>query len=78
MAIDTIFSWYIEKRIHRIANYTSNPLFCQEDVLSNLITKAAHTDFGIQHRYAEISSYKTFVERVPLQDYTSLVEEMSV
>ncbi len=72
MAIDAIFSWYIEKRIHRIANYTNNPLFCQEDVLSNLITKAANTDFGIQHGYAEISSYNSYTERVPLQDYTSL------
>ena len=72
MAIDAIFSWYIEKRIHRIANYTKNPLFCQEDVLSTLITKSGNTSFGKHHRFDNISSYEDFSKAVPIQDYTTL------
>lgn len=72
MAIDAIFSWYIEKRIHRIANYRNNPLFCQEDVLSTLITKAGNTSFGKHHRFENISSYVDFSASVPIQDYTIL------
>ncbi|MCX6192662.1 MAG: GH3 auxin-responsive promoter family protein [Flavobacteriia bacterium] len=72
MAIDAIFSWYIEKRIHRIANYRNNPLFCQEDVLSTLITKAGNTSFGNHHRFEKISSYEDFSASVPIQDYTTL------
>lgn len=72
MPVDAIFSWYIEKRIHRIANYTNNPLFCQEDVLSTLITKSAFTSFGKKHSFGEITSYEDFSRLVPIQDYTTL------
>ncbi len=48
------------------------PLECQEQVLGNLISLAATTEWGEKFHYDEIESIEDFKKRVPLQDYESL------
>ena len=41
----------------------------QFELLRNLVSKAKHTEVGKKYDFAGIKNYKTFAERVPVQDY---------
>ncbi len=41
----------------------------QFELLRNLVSKAKHTEVGKKYDFAGIRNYKTFAERVPVQDY---------
>ena len=72
MALDALFSWYIEKRIARITKFTNEAESCQANVLHDLIAKAQNTSFGITYHFSEIKDYSSFKSKVPLGDYNSL------
>ena len=40
----------------------------QFELLRNLVSKAKHTEVGKKYDFAGIKNYKTFAERVPVQD----------
>lgn len=52
------------------------PIEVQRDCLLGLLDKAKNTEWGKRYRFDEIKNYKDFVERVPLQDYNSIKEEV--
>lgn len=52
--------------------WANNPVETQQKVFAALIAKAQHTDFGKDHSFSSISSYKDFAANVPVCDYEGL------
>ena len=69
---NSIFSWIIKKRIHQIDLFKQHPIDVQFDVFEQLITTAKDTEFGKQHKFKSIHSYKEFKNNIPLQSYEDI------
>ncbi len=72
MPLNSIFAWFIKKRIHQIDLFKKYPLDVQRELLNKLVKSAQFTEWGEKHGYSKISSYSTFRQNVPLQDYNSV------
>ena len=70
--LNSIASWLMKKRMHQIELFIKYPIEVQQEWLYSLLYDAAETEFGRKHDFSEIKNYKTFKERVPLNDYDSL------
>lgn len=71
-----IFAKYIQ---YKTQKWARRPFQTQEKVFWDLIEKAKDTDFGKDHDFKNIKTYKDFTERVPVRDYEELrsyVDEM--
>ncbi len=63
------FAAYVASQTRKWAN---QPVTSQENVFRSIVRKAAHTEFGKDHRFAEISNHEEFTEAVPVRDYEGL------
>jgi len=70
--VNSIFTWYMKKRIHQIELFMKYPLDVQEEWLHSLLTSAQHTEWGKQYDYKSILTAAQFKERVPIQNYDTL------
>ena len=50
----------------------NNPHQAQKNTLNQLLIRAQNTQFGRDHGFASIKSYKEFQEKVPIRDYEGL------
>ncbi len=55
-----------------IDRWSADALNRQEQVLKNLVTKAAATAFGRDHHFDQIRNYDDFRQAVPIRDYEDL------
>lgn len=69
MPFNSIFSWFIKKRLHQIDLFRKYPVEVQRDVLFSLIDRARETRFGKQHQFSSIKNFQDFKKAVPLTDY---------
>lgn len=70
--VNSLFTWYMKKRIHQIELFVKYPLDVQEEWLHTLISSAENTEWGKKYDYKSILTEHQFKERVPIQDYDSL------
>ncbi|MBP8067649.1 MAG: GH3 auxin-responsive promoter family protein [Pedobacter sp.] len=70
--VNSIFTWYMKKRIHQIELFMKYPLDVQEEWLHSLLASAQHTEWGKQFDYKSILTVAQFKERVPIQNYDTL------
>ncbi|RYG22274.1 MAG: GH3 auxin-responsive promoter family protein [Chitinophagaceae bacterium] len=70
--VNSIFAWYMKKRIHQIELFMKYPLDVQEEWLNTLITSAQNTEWGKQYDYKSILTIAQYRERVPIQNYDTL------
>jgi hypothetical protein len=70
--VNSIFTWYMKKRIHQIELFKKYPLEVQGEWLHTLIADAENTEWGKLYDYKTIFTEKQFKERVPIQSYDSL------
>ena len=63
---------FFAHRVRTIQSYPEQGEMLQRQVLARLIRQAAHTAFGERHDFSSITSYESFAQRVPLNDYESL------
>jgi len=70
--LNTVFSWYIKKRLTQIARFKTQPIDVQKETLNLLIEAAKQTEFGKKHHFSSIESYADFKKHIPLQSYESL------
>lgn len=61
-----------DKRLSQIDRYADYGDIIQQEILIDLIRKARKTQLGSAYRFDEISSYKSFTERVPISSYEEL------
>jgi hypothetical protein len=59
-------------RAKKIDKYSTEAEAIQMRVLTELVQKAAGTEWGKEHSYSTIRSYEDFARNVPVQDYESL------
>lgn len=64
-----IFAKIVDKKNQK---WVQNPLETQEKVFNSLIDSAKNTDFGKDHDFVNICSYKDFKAKVPVRDYEAL------
>ncbi|WP_343486895.1 GH3 auxin-responsive promoter family protein [Allomuricauda sp. d1] len=64
-----VFAAYVN---YKNSKWISNPIKAQEKVFRKLLSTAAHTQFGKEHHFKEITTYKDFSENVPIRDYEAL------
>lgn len=72
MPFNTLFSWWIGRRMDRIDDYRQKALANQERTLDFLLLEGAQTHYGKQHSFSAIESYEAFKTQVPLSDYGTL------
>ena len=73
MSLKAIAAKLFAKRIaKKNTKWIFNPHKAQEKVFKNLITKAEHTKFGVDHDFGSIKSHNDFVKQVPIRDYEEL------
>lgn len=70
--VNSIFTWYMKKRVHQIELFMKYPVDVQEEWFHNLILCAENTEWGKKYDYKSIETLQQFKERVPLQNYDSL------
>jgi hypothetical protein len=70
--VNSIFTWYMKKRVHQIELFMKYPLDVQEEWFHTLISTAEDTEWGTLYDYSSIDSPEQFKERVPIQTYDTL------
>lgn len=63
------FAKYLSRRVIRDRD---NAVADQQRILKQITSKAKDTRFGIDHKFAGISSHEDFMSNVPIRDYESL------
>jgi hypothetical protein len=70
--INSIFGWFIKKRIHQIELFMKYPHDVQHEWLEKLVATASNTEWGKKYGYKDIRSISKFQERVPISTYEDL------
>jgi hypothetical protein len=70
--VNSIINWVNYKRIYQIDLFKKHPHEVQQEVLFDLLNKAATTEFGLKYQFSNIQSLKEFRERVPIQSYEDI------
>ena len=74
--VNSVFSWIIKKRIHQMELFMKHPIDVQTELFLNLIDTAKNTEWGRRYDYKSIKTYQDYKNRVPLQDYGSLKDQI--
>lgn len=69
MPFNAIFGWLMQRRLHQMELFKNSPIEVQEDWLRKLLFNGQFTDYGILHRFKEVTDYNSFRNIVPLQTY---------
>lgn len=70
--VNSIFTWYMKKRVHQIELFMKYPLDVQEEWFHELISTASDTEWGRLYDYNSIDTQEQFKDRVPIQTYDTL------
>src|SRR5699024_9277921 len=70
--LNSLFSWFMKKRIHQIELFMKYPHDVQEEWFHALIASAEATEWGKQYDYKSIYTLEQFKERVPIQNYENI------
>ena len=72
MPVNTVFSWFIRKRLHQIELFRKYPFDVQREVLEQHIGHVARTRFGREHGITAGCSGDAYRRQVPIRDYNAL------
>ncbi len=72
MSITQFIKPLFDSRLKKIDLYNTQAGEIQSQVLKNLLSKAAHTEWGETYNYFTIQSYHDFRSRVPIQTYEEI------
>lgn len=70
--INSIFGWFIKKRIHQIELFQKYPHDVQHEWFQSLLESAKDTEWGRKYGYKDIKTVDEFKSRVPISDYDGL------
>lgn len=70
--INTIFGWFIKKRIHQIELFIKYPHDVQHEWFTKLCRTAKDTEWGREHGYRDIKTIDQFKQQVPINEYDGL------
>lgn len=72
MPVNTVFSWFIRKRLHQIELFRKYPSEVQREVLEQHIAQLGHTRYGREHGIHPHSTPDEYRAQVPIRDYNAL------
>ena len=73
MSLKTIAAKAFAKRIYfKTQRWTKKPVETQQKVFKKLIQQAKNTQFGKDHNFSKIKTFKDFAKQVPIRDYEEL------
>lgn len=70
--LNSIFSWWMKKRMHQIDLFVKYPNEVQKEWFIELIESARNTEFGSKYNFAKIETEIQFKDSVPVNDYDDL------
>lgn len=70
--LNSIFSWFMKKRMHQIGLFMKYPIEVQNEWFDDLISEAKNTEWGKKYDYKSIQTPSDFKNRVPVQDYDDI------
>ena len=73
MALNSVLSWFVKKRIHQIELFKKYPIEVQDELLMRLIKSAQYTEWGNKHGYKDISTIQDYKNRFPVQRYEDVL-----
>lgn len=74
--VNSLISFFYSKRLEKISFFKKHPWDIQKLLLLELLNIAKNTEWGKRYDFASIKDFKTFSERIPLQDYDSLKNDI--
>lgn len=74
--IHSVISWLMKKRFHQIELFMKYPHEVQGEWFKRLITTAKDTEWGKRYDYKTISNYEIFRNRLPINDYDSIKNDI--
>lgn len=74
--INSFISWFIKKRIHQIELFKKYPHEVQQEWLKRLVSNAEDSEWGKRFDFKSIDSPEEFRQRIPLNDYESLKNDI--
>ena len=73
MSIKSFAAQLFAKSIHKkTQKWAQNPIVTQQKVFNDLIRQAENTQFGKDHNFVQIKTFKDFANQVPTRDYEAL------
>jgi hypothetical protein len=72
----SIASWILKKRIHQMELFMKYPQEVQNELLSELLSKAQNTETGIRYDFRNIENYEAYRANVPLSTYESMASQI--
>jgi hypothetical protein len=69
MPINSVFSWFIKKRVHQIELFCKYPSEVQEELWAKLVAEAALTEFGKEHGFSGLKTLADYKKAVPVRSY---------
>jgi len=71
--INSIATWWFNKRLSDLRLFVKNPVNTQEEQLSLLLQSARNTQFGKKHGFDKIKSINEYQKAIPLHNYNALL-----
>lgn len=69
MPINSVFAWFIKKRLHQIELFKQYPHDVQNEIRDGLIDYTSLTAFGKEHQFKKIKNYRDFSSSIPVRKY---------
>ncbi len=70
--LQSIVNWYFKQRYKKLEYHYTHPIKLQHKTLSELLERAAPTQYGQQFNFASIKNYEQFKNSIPINTYESL------
>ena len=74
--INSVVTWLMKKRFHQIELFMKYPHDVQAEWFNKLISTAKDTEYGRKYDFKSINDYHTFRERLPINDYDLIREDI--
>lgn len=69
MPLNSLFSWFITKRMHQIELFMKHPHEVQDELFQYFLEEAGGTRFGVDHDFQKIRTLEDFRKAVPVRNY---------
>lgn len=74
--INSLLSFFTQKRLAQIEYFKKNPSKVQRDTLQDLLVKAADTEYGQKYNFNTILTAEQYRERLPIVHYEDIREDI--
>ena len=73
MALNSVLSWFVKKRIHQIELFKKYPHEMQDEILMRIVKQAQHTEWGERYSYKDVRDPDEFRKLFPVQRYADIL-----